>query len=170
MVSGNGVQIRLSEMGLYRDGRRGPRVGPIRASGQTHGVSAAKHQPLRRVMRGIRMTLRAETPAHADLRSRVVGVTVLSVILDVLAAGVAYALEHGHGEITTFGNALFWTTTQMLTVSSQFPNPLTTGGKILDVALELYAVVVVTSVAGAFASFFHRRTSERQAHAGPEPG
>jgi hypothetical protein len=125
-------------------------------------------RPVHRVLRGVRMTLRATTPAHAELRSRVVGVTVVSVLLDVLAAGAAWGFEHGHGEITTFGNALFWTTTQMLTVSSQFPNPLTTGGKVLDVLLELYAIVVVTSVAGAFASFFHRRSNEPQSHTGPQ--
>jgi hypothetical protein len=129
-------------------------------------VSVYPHHPVRRVVRGARMTVRAETPAHADLRSRILGVTLLSIVLDVLAAGAAWALEHGRGEITTFPDALFWTTTQMLTVSSQFPNPLTAGGKVLDVFLELYALVVVTSVAGAFASFFHRRTAERKSHAG----
>jgi hypothetical protein len=119
------------------------------------------HHPVLRVLRGLRMTVRAETGAHAELRSRVAGVTLISMILDLVAGGIAYALEHGHGEITSFGNALFWTTTQLLTVSSQFPNPLTAGGKILDVFLELYAMVVITSVAGAFASFFHRRARER---------
>jgi hypothetical protein len=116
------------------------------------------------------MTARGETPAHADLRSRVAGVTVVSVAFDLIAGCLAWALEHGHGEITTFGNALFWTTTQLLTISSQFPNPLTTGGKMLDVVLQLYAIVVVTSVAGAFASFFHRRSLERRPHAANPPG
>jgi hypothetical protein len=122
-----------------------------------------------RVLRGIRMTLRAETGAHAELRSRIVGVTLLSMVVDLLAGGLAWVLERGHGEITTFGNALFWTTTQMLTVSSQFPNPLTTGGKILDVFLELYAIIVVTAVAGVFASFFHHRSRERAARAAQTP-
>jgi hypothetical protein len=117
--------------------------------------------PVVRVLRGVRMTLRAETSAHAELRSRITGVIVLTVVLDLLAAVVGWLLERHHGEITTFWNALFWTTTQMLTVSSQFPNPLTTGGKLLDVALEVYALVVVTSVAGAFASFFHHRAREK---------
>src|SRR3954469_13944715 len=120
-------------------------------------------QPMRRTAHGLLLTLRAATPAHADLRSRILGVLLVSVVVDVLAAGAAWAFEHDQGEITTFWNALFWTTTQMLTVSSQFPNPLTTGGKILDVGLELYAVVVVTSMAGTFASFFHRRARERAA-------
>jgi hypothetical protein len=110
------------------------------------------------------MTAGATTPAHADLRNRIAGLTVLSIVLDLLAAGAAYGLEHGRGEIATFGDALFWTTTQMLTVSSQFPNPLTTGGKLLDVALELYALTVVTSLAGVFSSFFHHRARDRAAH------
>jgi hypothetical protein len=93
-------------------------------------------RPVHRVLRGVRMTLRAATPAHAELRSRVAGVTVVSIVLDLLAAGAAWGFEHGRGEITTFGNAL-----------------------------ELYAIVVVTSVAGAFASFFHRRSADRQSHA-----
>jgi hypothetical protein len=119
------------------------------------------HHPVMRVLRGLRMTIGAQTHAHAELRSRITGVIAVSVVLDLAAATLAWLLERHHGEITTFWNALFWTTTQMLTVSSQFPNPLTTGGKILDVALELYAVVVVTSVAGVFASFFHHRYREQ---------
>ncbi|HEY6758487.1 MAG TPA: hypothetical protein VI318_03320 [Baekduia sp.] len=119
------------------------------------------HHPVVHLLRGIKMTIRAETGAHAELRSRIAGVIGLTVIFDLLAASLAWVLERHHGEITTFGDALFWTTTQMLTVSSQFPNPLTTGGKILDVFLEIYALVVVTSVAGVFAAFFHHQYREK---------
>jgi cobalamin biosynthesis protein CobD/CbiB len=140
-------------------------AAPSGGTGRLVGV----HHPVLRVLKGVKMTARAETGAHAELRSRIVGVILVTIVLDVIAGGVAWMLERHHGEITTFGNALFWTTTQMLTVSSQFPNPLTTGGKVLDVFLELYALVVVTSVAGAFASFFHRRGRERAAHGAPTP-
>jgi UPF0716 family protein affecting phage T7 exclusion len=127
------------------------------------------HHPLLRVLQGLKMTVRAETGAHAELRSRIGGVILLTLVLDLLSAVLGWLLERHHGEITTFGNALFWTTTQMLTVTSQFPNPLTTGGKLLDVFLELYALVVVTSVAGAFSSFLTRRTRERAAVSAPTP-
>ena len=127
------------------------------------------HHPVMRVLRGLKMTLRADTEAHAELRSRIGGVIILTIVLDLLCGALAWALEAHRGEITSFGDALFWTTTQMLTVSSQFPNPLSTGGKLLDVFLELYALVVVTSVAGAFASFFHRRSGERAAVSAPTP-
>ncbi len=38
--------------------------------------------------------------------------------------------------------------------SSQIKNPLTSAGKIVDVALEIWALFVVTAVAGSFATFF----------------
>ena len=54
----------------------------------------------------------------------------------------------------SFGDALFFTTVQLLTVSSQIKNPLTTAGRIVDVCLEIWAVIVVAGSAGAIASFF----------------
>jgi hypothetical protein len=127
------------------------------------------HHPAMRVLRGVKMTARAETAAHAELRSRIGGVIVLTVVLDLAAGGVAYAFEHGHADLDSYWQALFWTTTQILTVSSSLDTPVTTGGKILDVALELYAVVVVTSVAGVFASFFHHRYRDQRAKAEGTP-
>jgi hypothetical protein len=60
-------------------------------------------------------------------------------------------------EITTFGSAVFWTTTQLLTVSSQIKNPISVGGRVLDVFTEIYAVTVIAALAGAFGSFLQRR-------------
>jgi hypothetical protein len=107
------------------------------------------------------MTARGETEAHRELRSRVVGVTVLTIIIDLLAAALALMFEQGHAGLHTYWDALFWTTTQILTVSSSLSTPETTGGKLLDIFLEVWAIVVVTSVAGVFASFFHHRAREK---------
>jgi hypothetical protein len=57
-------------------------------------------------------------------------------------------------DIHSFGDALFFSTVQLLTVSSQIKNPLTAGGRIVDVVLEVWALFVVTAVAGSFAAFF----------------
>ena len=57
-------------------------------------------------------------------------------------------------DIHGFGDAVFFATVQLLTVSSQIQNPLTAAGKVVDVGLELWAIFVVTAVAGSFASFF----------------
>ena len=43
---------------------------------------------------------------------------------------------------------------QSLTVSSQLRNPVTTGGRIVDIFLELTALFLVSGVAGVFVLFF----------------
>jgi hypothetical protein len=82
----------------------------------------------------------------------------LGVTIVVFAAGtlLIWAVEGGRkdGDIHGFGDAAFFTTVQLLTVSSQIKNPLTTAGRIVDVGLELWAVFVITVVAGSFATFF----------------
>lgn len=85
--------------------------------------------------------------------------------IDLVCAGLAYLLERDarQTEITTLGDALFWTTTQLLTVSSSLRNPLSPGGRILDVLMEAYAITVVATLAGSLGAFFHRRGLERDA-------
>src|SRR5450759_1900401 len=43
----------------------------------------------------------------------------------------------------TSAHAAPWTTTQLLTVSSQIKDPITVGGRILDVFMETYAITVI---------------------------
>jgi hypothetical protein len=114
-------------------------------------------------MSGVKDLARGGTRAHADLRARLVGVAMMTLLFDVVAGLASYALEHGQPhEFPTMWGALFWTTTQLLTVSSQLPNPDSTGAHVLDVALELWAITAVTAVAGSFGAFFHHRTRERE--------
>ncbi len=63
-------------------------------------------------------------------------------------------------QIHNLWDAFFFTTVQLLTVSSQMPNPVTTGGRLVDIVLELTALFLVTGIAGAFASFFLHLSSE----------
>ena len=100
--------------------------------------------------------VRAETKRHERLRDRLL--TALSATLVVYAIGtvVIYFLER-HGpktEVTTVGNAAFFTAVQLLTISSQLKNPLTAAGRVVDVALEVWAIGVVSAVAGSFSAFF----------------
>ena len=64
-------------------------------------------------------------------------------------------------ESNTLGDAAFWTTTQLLTVSSQLPNPISTPARMLDVFLQAWAISAVAALAGSFSAFFHRRGMER---------
>jgi hypothetical protein len=100
---------------------------------------------------------------HRHLRERVWRIAVATLGVDVAGSLLAYLFEHDapRSEITNLGDAAFWTTTQLLTVSSQLPNPISTGGRIVDVFLQLWAISVVAFLAGAFGAFFHRRGLER---------
>jgi hypothetical protein len=106
---------------------------------------------------------RAATPTHEHLRSRLAFLFVATVILDAVASAVIFGFErHATGtEITTFGDSVFWTSTQLLTVSSRLPNPISTPARILDVFLQAYAISAVAILAGSFGAFFHRRSMER---------
>jgi len=109
------------------------------------------------------MVARGLTPTHEHLRSRVVFLVVTTVVVDAVASMLVFVFErHAAGtEITTLGDAVFWTSTQLLTVSSQLPNPISTEARVLDVFLQAYAISAVAALAGSFGAFFHRRSNER---------
>jgi hypothetical protein len=122
----------------------------------------------RRTGREVRRVARGDTATHLHLRDRLVAVALVSILVDAVASVAAYMLERDvkGTEIKTYGDALFWTSTQLLTVSSQLHNPISAGARVLDVALELYAITVVATLAGSFGAFFHRRGRERDAEEG----
>jgi hypothetical protein len=97
----------------------------------------------------------------------------VAIAIDVVAAWLALTFERGHpNDFHTYWAALFWTTTQLLTVSSQLPNPSSTGAHILDVVLQVLAISIVTSIAGSWAAFFHHRrhsAAASRAENGPSP-
>ena len=93
---------------------------------------------------------------HRRLLARLGLVVAATAVIDVVGTVAIYFLErHAHQtDVKTFGDALFFTTVQLLTVSSQLKNPLTAGGRVVDVLLECWAVIVVAGSAGAVAAFF----------------
>jgi hypothetical protein len=126
------------------DPRRG--MGPIRGAGyELIGIA------------------RAATPTHEHLRARLVFILIATLAVDVVASMLILAFERHapRTEITSLGDAVFWTSTQLLTVSSQLPNPISTPARVLDVGLQAYAISVVAALAGSFGAFFHRRGMER---------
>ena len=93
---------------------------------------------------------------HRRLISRLLLVLAATAIADAVGTVLIYAFERSatKGEIHNVFDAFFFTTVQLLTVSSQIPNPLTTAGRVVDIFLEIWAVIVVAGSAGAIASFF----------------
>jgi hypothetical protein len=108
------------------------------------------------------MVLRAESFTHALLRSRLVGLLLITAVIDAFGTVLMYLFEHDHrgSGFDDLGGALFWVSAQLTTVSSQMPNPVSTPGRILDIFLEAWAITVVASAAGSFAAFFHARHME----------
>ena len=117
---------------------------------------------LRNLVDELRAVARGRSPTHARLRDRLVGLAVVTVGVDLVCAVLAWALERDvkGTQIADFGTALFWTSTQLLTVSSSIQNPLSTPGRVLDVAMEAYAVTIVATLAGALGAFLVRRAHE----------
>ena len=93
---------------------------------------------------------------HRRLIARLLIAIALTAVVDLVGALLIWALErHAKGtDVHGLGDAFFFATVQLLTVSSQLQNPVTAAGKVVDVALEVWALFVVSAVAGSFAAFF----------------
>jgi hypothetical protein len=119
----------------------------------------------RRAMQELRDVATGATETHRHLRDRIVVALVASVAVDVVCSVLALVAERGAkgADVHSLGTAAFWATSQLLTVSSSMTDPVTTGGRVLDVFMEIYAITVVTAMAGSFGAFFHRRSQERSA-------
>jgi hypothetical protein len=103
------------------------------------------------------------TPNHLHLRERLAVLVTVVLAMDAGSSVLAWVLERDvpRSDIHSYGDALFWTTTQLLTVSSPMRNPVTGGGMILNVVMEFFGITVVAALAGSFGSFLYRRSMER---------
>jgi hypothetical protein len=85
---------------------------------------------------------------HRRLFARILIAIGLTAVVDLVGSILIWHWERGleGSDIHGFGDAVFFVTVQVLTVSSAF--------KILDVFLEVWAIFVITAVAGSFSAFF----------------
>lgn len=93
---------------------------------------------------------------HRRLLARLSIVALATLVVDAFGTVAVYFAERHapNTEITSLGDALFFTTVQLLTVSSQIRNPFTTWGRVVDVTLEIWGVLFVAGSTGALAAFF----------------
>lgn len=100
--------------------------------------------------------------AFARFRVRVALVVGATLLMDAICTVGAYLAERGaKDEFKTIWQALFFCTTQLLTVSSSLPNPERVGTKAIDVVMEAWGVLVVAGAAGIVADLLHHRTRHR---------
>jgi hypothetical protein len=123
---------------------------------------------MRRAGRELRAVARAETPTHRRDRDHLTVIVVATLGVDLVCTVLAFFLErHSAGtEIHTVGSAFFWTSTQLLTVSSQIKDPISFGGRALDIFMEAYAISVVATLAAATGAFIQKRGTELDAKSG----
>jgi hypothetical protein len=117
---------------------------------------------LRRAALEVYNVARATTATHRRLRDHLTAIAVATLGVDLVCALLAFLTERHaqQTEIRSFGSAIFWTSTQLLTVSSSIKNPVSTGARVLDVFMEIWAITVIAALAGAMGSFLQRRGAE----------
>jgi ABC-type phosphate/phosphonate transport system permease subunit len=103
--------------------------------------------------------IRGATDVHTTFRRRLATTVLVTLVVDAVGTVLMYVLEHGQdgSHIGSLFKSFFWVTTQLLTVSSQMPNPVTTGGRIVDIMLEVWAITVVATVAATFTAFLQKK-------------
>lgn len=137
------------------------RVQPV-----SRPVRAERDSPsmyLGRLVRDLALELhkltRGRTDEHSKLRDRLATALLATLIVDAIGTALMWGLEKGKDQsnIESVWQACFWVSAQLLTVSSQMRNPVTPGGQVVDIFLELWAISVVAAVAGSFAAFLQRK-------------
>ena len=113
------------------------------------------------------LIVRAGTPTHGALRERVTGLFAVTIGVDLICAVLALLLERHvpQTDVKSFGSAFFWTTTKLLTISSQIHNPVSFGGRVLDIGMEAYAMIVVATLTGSVGAFLVRRAHDLEREA-----
>ena len=103
--------------------------------------------------------VRGATDEHTKFRRRLLTTLLLTAVVDAIGTVLMYMLEHGKDDsaIGSVFESFFWVTAQLLTVSSQMANPVTTGGRIVDIFLEIWAITVVATVAASFTAFLQKK-------------
>ena len=97
-------------------------------------------------------TFFSQAPRFKQFRRYLAEITFATIVVIAIGTLLVFLFErHSSGTaVTNIGDSLFWTTAQVLTISSAMPNPLTTGGRIVDVFLMAYAIVMIGAVVAVF--------------------
>jgi len=93
---------------------------------------------------------------HRVLASRLALLSAATFVVALVGTVATYFLERHapETEVKSVFDAFYFTTTQLITVSSSLKNPVTTAGRVLNILLEIWGVLFVAAATGAFASFF----------------
>jgi hypothetical protein len=114
--------------------------------------------------RGLIRALRQPTSANQLLVARVIVLFAFTVVMDLIVAFAFYRLEREAPgtEVRTYMDSLFWTSSQITTISSSLRNPITTGGRVLAIVTDFVAVAMVSLLFGSIAQHIHIISPRRE--------
>lgn len=117
-----------------------------------------------RVLSDIADVLRAASPDHLHLRNRLSKALVITLIFDLIASGLMLLIERHapQTQLHDYWDAFYWTTSQLVTISSTMPNPVTGLGQFVCLIINIYAITVVSTLAGMFSAFFYSRSRHKK--------
>lgn len=128
-------------------------------------LSAIRFAHIASYARLLLLSHRTGSPALEILRRRHLGqVALMSTLVVAISASLEYLVEPGtrNANIQNAGDALWWAATTLTTIGSPL-YPVTTGGKIVALALMLYAVSVFTYFVASLASVLIGHDETKQA-------
>jgi hypothetical protein len=107
--------------------------------------------------RGVLGPLRKPRSENELLIARLIALSAFTVAVDLVVSFAFFHLERDaiDTDIRTYGDALFWTSSQITTISSSLRNPLTTGGRVLAVVTDFISIATVSLLFGTIAQHIH---------------
>ena len=114
----------------------------------------------------LRDKLREPRSARELLVARITVLTLVTIGIVLTVSWAFYFLErHAPGTaIATYDDALFWTASQMSTVSSSLPNPISNGGRMLAVITDFLSVGILSVLFGTITSHMRINSPKREQH------
>jgi hypothetical protein len=67
----------------------------------------------------------------------------------------------GPGRPLLYATAVYWSTTQLLTYGSSLSDPVTHGGRILEIMMDVYGLVVIGTLTASIGAYFIGRTQQQ---------
>lgn len=116
------------------------------------------------LFRGVRDLIQANSVPHSDLRMRLLTTVALTIGMTIVATIALFLVERHHptSDIHSLWDAFYFTASQMVTLSTPMRNPVTWIGQIMVLIIDVYAITIVSTLAGMFGAFFYHRSDERR--------
>ncbi|MCC9742416.1 hypothetical protein [Streptomyces sp. MNU89] len=120
---------------------------------------------LLRTGRVLSSTLRSSRSAGRILGDRAVWLSMVSLIVVVAASELLWEFDGAHGSYAATLHA-----TALMTISGEPVRTVSAYGRVLQVLLAVYSVVVVAALAGTFGAYFvEKRAAEASSEGAPPP-